>query len=315
MNILFIGNFTGHPMHGAELPDEISVADAFEFYDHEVTRLQRDEMLSLFKKNQSLGGTTHDLIIVAKWHNLNSAIIEWLKSSGTPVIYWPFDLMVRNGKSPEWHLSTAMAADCMLSKDLFFEKGYKKMGINFQYLSLDSAADWFRPVWGVEPEFDLLFTGQPIEGERLDIIQRLLRHGYDLRIYGNKEQWAAYGIKAYDGVYDKDYGGLVAKAKASIAVDFEHVEGYWSNRIAKVMCCGGIVLTKYTTGMNKRFGDYVMYWKDYEELTGLIKVILNSPNFVKNERERVFNFADTHLRTRHVVGDLLDMYEKGKLGL
>ena len=126
---------------------------------------------------------------------------------------------------------------------------------------------------------DVLFTGSylPWATERNETLKKVAEQ-FDLTIHSvTPAQWEEQGFKNVFGpVMDKDYTGLVARAKINLSIDHTIEAGYWSDRNAQIMACGGMVLTRYVPLMESTFHDKVSYFYNSEDCLDKIAELLNS---------------------------------------
>lgn len=295
MRILSIGNFSG-PSWDGSLPDEEHIASALESLGHEVVRWQREIPL-----NPKLAWLheDYDFTLIAQWDGYNH-VIDLLPK---PLVYWAFDYQA---DGQEWHERLVAEADLYLSKRIADNK-YP----NWRWLSQDFAPEILRK----NPEFhpidiDVLFTGSylPWASER-NATLKAVDDKFNLVIHSvTPDQWVAEGFKNVFGpVMDEGLLALVSRAKINLSIDHTLEAGYWSDRNAQVMVCGGFVLFRYIPLSETVFRDNIDYFYGVEDCLERIAYWLEP----KHDQERLnlaqkgHTFATYNLMDRNRVNDLL----------
>lgn len=243
MNILFLGNFQGRGWDGS-ITDENHIADALEELGHGVTRAQRQESLE-FKSD------IWDMTLISQWDGYKELI-----NLPHPIVYWAFDYQA---DGQEWHQRLIANADLYLSKRIADSK-YS----NWQWFNQDFSPEflhaWKEPV---EKDIEVLFTGSylPWATERNKTIAAVDKE-FDLTIHSVNE-WP--GIINDPPVMDEDLIKLIPRAKICLAIDHTLEAGYWSDRAAQYICCGGFVLHRYVPMLETRFHHNIMYFHNVED--------------------------------------------------
>ena len=246
MRILSIGNF-GKSWDGS-ICDEEHIAKALEELGHEVTRLQREQSFD------TLPGGDVDFILMAQWDGYHPMTIPNLKiayrpyeapGEAPPIIYWSFDYQA---DGQEWHEKLIANSDLYLSKRIADSK-YP----NWQWLSQDFAPKFLdKYTLPVEKDIDVLFTGSylPWATERNET----------LKAVDEKFNLVIHSVNAWDGfnnvrpaILDEGLPELYARAKIILSIDVTIEAGYWSDRLAQIMCCGGFALQRYVPMMEVHF--------------------------------------------------------------
>lgn len=312
MKILSIGNF-GTSWDGS-ICDEEHIAQALEGFDHEVIRWQREEVGDSYPRFFK-----PDFILVAQWDNYpgnfpisndgkkwnNVSFLEMLKHTfKCPVVYWAFDYQ---DDQQDWHLQLVENADLYLSKRLADSRFP-----NWQWLSQDFAPLFLSP--GQSPNLtkpiDVLFTGTylPWATERNTIL-KAVDEKYNLVIHSvNPDQWKEQGFKNVNGpVMDEALPELIAHAKINLSIDHTIEAGYWSDRNAQIMACGGFVLFRYVDLSTAIFRNNIIYFHDTESCLKLIEYWLEHDG----EREYIAthgaSFARQNLTVMSRATDLLNI--------
>ncbi len=300
MKILSIGNF-GVGWDGS-ICDEEHIAKALEDAGHEVTRCQRNVVLE-----QDLTEPQYDFILLSQWDGYRSDVMfEFFERlQGCPVVYWAFDYQA---DGQEWHEELVRKADMYLSKRIADSK-YP----NWQWLSQDFAP-WFMGRHNEKPErdIDVLFTGSYLSWatERNETL-KAIDQNFNLEIHSiTPDAWFQQGFKnSKEAIMDHQLTSLYARSKVNISIDHTIEAGYWSDRNAQIMACGGLVLTRYVPLMEARFRDKVDYFYNVEDCLQKIKHLLDNDMERKYKGSVGYVFAQDNLMVKHRVKDLLTIVE------
>lgn len=293
MMILSIGNFS-NPSWDGSLPDEAHIARALEWQGHTVVRMQREEL------DMVVSGQPYDFTLIAQWDGYGD--LSYLPG---PVVYWAFDYQA---DGQEWHERLVAESDLYLSKRIADSK-YP----NWQWLSQDFAPQFMgRHDEKPKRDIDILFTGSylPWATERNETL-KAIDERFNLVIHSfTPDQWEAQGFKNVFGpVMDKEYTGLVARAKINISFDHTLEAGYWSDRTAQIMACGGFVMMRYVPLAETVFRDKIVYFYNIDDCFGKLRYYLD------NDLERIakgsqgYDFAQANLMVKNRVKDLLTIVE------
>lgn len=298
MKILSIGNFTTG--WDGSICDEEHIAQSLERLGHKVIRQQRDTGWDAPLSNV-------DVALVAQWDGYPEDAFDW----PIPIVYWAFDYQ---NDDQEWHQRLIKKASLYLSKP-FKDAKYE----NWHWLSQDFAPnflDAYKPtIQGVTPEkdIDVLFTGSWVPWEsgkqRVEIL-KAIDEKFNLQINSvTPEQWKAEGFKNVQGpVMDHDLPALIARAKINFSMDHVIAEGYWSDRNAQIMACGGLVLFHYVPFSEAIFKNNVIYFYNKEDCLERITRLLEVP---QEDRDMVAYAGYTHARRNmmaiHRTQDLLTL--------
>lgn len=295
MKILSIGNFmTGWD---GSICDELHIANALEDLGHEVTKWQRGEIGKFDRP--------YDFALVAQWDGYGNKLFEMLHEMTNRIVYWSFDYQA---DSQDWHERLIKESDLYLSKRIADSK-YS----NWQWLSQDFSPNFLDKISGVEKDIDVLFTGSYLSWahERNDTL-KAVDEKFDLHIYSvNPDEWISRGFKNVNGpVMDDALPGLIARAKINLSIDHTIEQGYWSDRNAQIMACGGLVLFRYVPLSEIVFKDYVVYFYDKKDclgrITQLLERLIENLNSVANSG---YEYAQDYLMVDNRVRDLLTIVE------
>lgn len=298
MKILTIGNF-GHGWDGS-ICDEEHIAGALEELGHKVTRLQREQVGAFTNK--------YDFVLISQWDGYPPNLITTLKTNtlGAPIVYWAFDYQ---NDGQEWHERLIKGSDLYLSKRIADSK-YP----NWQWLSQDFAPSFLDkyPI-SIEKDIDVLFTGSWLDwaGERNATLQAVqhqaIDKGYKFVIHTvNSQSWPGAFLDVRGPIMDEGLSKLYARAKVVISIDHTIEAGYWSDRVAQALCCGGLVLHRYQPMCEIPFKNKVAYFIDIDECLFQINRLLEMPEEDSDLCRRVgYEYADEFLRVTNRAQDLL----------
>lgn len=250
MKILSIGNF-GYGWDGS-VCDEEHIAGAFESLGHSVHRVSRESLALAMPTELELP----DFILIAQWDGYPPDLIEKLrKQYPCLIVYWAFDYQA---DGQEWHERLVNGVDLYLSKR-FADIKYS----NWRWFSQDFAPSFLRPAENVKQDIDVLFTGTylPWATDRIETL-KAVDEKYKLTIHSvNPDEWKAAGFKDVRGpVMDEQLPELIARAKINLSIDHTLEAGYWSDRNAQIMACGGFVLFRYIPMSESIFRHHVAYF-------------------------------------------------------
>jgi hypothetical protein len=292
MKILSIGNFTSG--WDGSICDEEHIASALEELGHEVTRAQRGEV------NTTNGTNDYDFTLIAQWDGYGD--LSWLPK---PLVYWAFDYQA---EGQEWHERLVEESDLYLSKRIVDSK-YP----NWQWLAQDFAPKFLdKHPETVEKNIDVLFTGSylPWATERNQTL-KAVDEKFNLRIYSvNPAEWMSAGFKHVNGpVMDDALPALIARAKINLSIDHTLEAGYWSDRNAQIMACGGFVLTRYVPLMEAVFHSFVGYFYDIDTCLRSIEYWIEADEDRESLAAYGYEYAQEHLKVRERVDDMINIVQ------
>lgn len=291
MRILSIGNFTTG--WDSSICDEEHIAGALENLGHTVLRQQRETGWDEALPNV-------DFVLLAQWDGYPEGILQNIP---IPIVYWAFDYQ-EDGQ--EWHERLIAQADLYLSKP-FKDSKYP----NWQWLSQDFAPEFLDKVEGVQKDIDVLFTGSWVpweSGQERVAYLKAIDAQFNLQINSvTPEQWKAEGFKNVQGpVMDDALPALIARAKVNFSMDHVITPGYWSDRNAQIMACGGYVLFKYVPFSEAIFGAGIDYFYNIEDCLQKIQEALDNPS--RRQTTADIGYAQaTYLNRLRVGGRVWDL--------
>lgn len=301
MKILTIGNFTTG--WDGSICDEEHIANALEGLGHEVIRWQRENVAS---GQTNMPSGEFDFTLIQQWDRYP----DNLDKLPRPLVYFAFDYQA-DGQA--WHEQLVSQSDLYLSKRIADSK-YP----NWQWLSQDFSPmflDRIRPYIAdrIEKDIDVLFTGSylPWATERIETL-KAVDNNFNLTIHSfTPDAWKAEGFKnVYGPVMDDALPELIARAKINLSIDHTIEAGYWSDRNAQIMACGGLVLFKYVPLSEAIFRDNIIYYYDRDDCLNKISQLLEMP---EEDRDLItamsHDYAQKHLMVDNRVSDLLAIVE------
>jgi len=265
MKILFIGSFKLG--WDESICDEEHIAQALELSGHKVERIDRGAV------GEARNSYMCDFVLISQWYNYHPDMMKNLKDyTGKPIVYWAFDYQP---DGQEWHEILIAGADLYLSKRISDSK-YP----NWSWLAQDFAPALLHRVPSVEgKDIDVLFTGSWADYEESRERRETLKaidDKFNLHIYGvTPSKWEEAGFKNVHGpAVDDKLPELIARAKINISIDNFLEIGYWSDRNAQIMACGGFVLYRHVPMSEAIFKSYVAYFYNQQDCLEKIEYFL-----------------------------------------
>lgn len=307
MKILSIGNF-GRGWDGS-ICDEEHIAGALEDLGHEVVRCQREEI------DDSIPYKDMNFILIAQWDGYDSDLGAKLKRwyYELPIIYWAFDYQA---DGQQWHEDMISIADLYLSKRIADSK-YS----NWQWLSQDFAPKFLdryqEPIDyalyeqgpRIKKDIDVLFTGSylPWATERNETL-KAVDEKFNLVIH-SVNSWEGFK-DVRPGIMDEGLPELYARARVIISIDHTIEAGYWSDRNAQIMACGGFVLFRYVPLSKSIFKDHLAYFHDKEDCLHRLEQLLERPQEdLDSVAEGGYKYAQNYMMVTDRVKDLITIVE------
>lgn len=303
MRILSIGNFvTGWD---GSICDEEHIAKALEEFGHTVYKIQREDhsTLPVFDFVEK----PIDFVLISQYDQYPIDWIPRLKEQySCPVIFAAFDYQEWE---QEWCEKLIEGADLYLSKRIADSK-YP----NWQYWSQDFSPKFLdKYEQTTNKDIDILFTGSylPWATERNETIQAVSewasKNEYSFVIH-SVNQWP----QGNEGpIMDEGLPELYARAKVVLSIDHTLEAGYWSDRNAQVMACGGFVLFRYVPLSETVFRNHIAYFYDIEDCLEKLGNLLEP--FIAPIREEYardgYEYAQKNLMVKNRVMDLLTIVE------
>lgn len=293
MNIVFTGNFLNRGWDGS-ITDENHISDALEELGHIVYEIQREDhsVLPDFDYIEK----PISFVLISQYDQYPTDWIPRLKEQyHCPVILWSFDYQA---DGQEWHERLIKEADLYLSKRIADSK-YP----NWQWFSQDFAPKFLdkTPMKTVK-DIDVLFTGSylPWATERNETL-RAVNNKFNLVIYSVNQWPEEWKLDVRPPVMDEGLPELYARAKVILSIDHTLEAGYWSDRNAQIIACGGRPLFRYVPLSEARFGTRVDYFYDIEDCLKKIQHRLDNPWTYRQSMDNLY--------VTHRVLDLVTIVE------
>ncbi len=304
MNILFIGNF-GQGWDGS-ICDEKHILEALGELGHTVKGLQRENAWKPLPLTRWVNDGKYDFILISQWDGYEKDLIQKLKQKlpDTSVVYWAFDYQA---DGQEWHERLVKESDLYLSKRIADSK-YS----NWQWLSQDFAPKFLdkTPNKAVEKDIDVLFTGSylPWATERNDTL-RAVAQKFNLVIHSVNSWPEEWGLDIRPPIMDEGLPELYAKAKIVLSIDHTIEAGYWSDRLAQIMCCGGFPLHRYQPLHEAVYGGMVNYFYGIDSCLKGIRYWLEEDETREMIAAKQYEWAQSKLKVINRVNDLICIVE------
>lgn len=297
MKIISIGNF-GFGWDNS-ICDEEHIAVTLEKMGNTVQRVSR-ERAALMLPIEHFGFP--DFVLVSQWDGYPVDFMKQLRDNfKCLIIYWAFDYQA---DGQEWHEHLVNGADLYLSKR-FADIKYD----NWRWFSQDFAPtflDKFKDP--VEKDIDVLFTGTYLDfaTERNETL-KAVDEKFNLEIHAvNPEAWIAAGFKNVQGpVMDGELLALIARAKVNLSIDHTQEAGYWSDRNAQIMACGGFVLFRYVPLAETVFRRHVGYFYNSKTCLQQIEAWLKNDKARESIAQQGYYYARENLMVQHRVIELM----------
>src|SRR3990167_8602566 len=289
MKIVFFGNF-GRGWDNS-ICDEVHISDALEELGHEVVRCQREERPILNER--------YDFVLMSQWDGYGENLIRDLHTGlNIPVVYWSYDYQA---DGQEWHERLVKESDLYLSKRIADSK-YP----NWQWLSQDFAPSFLdKHPTPIEKDIDVLFTGSYLDFAT--------ERNETLKAVDEKFNLVIHSVNAWEGfkdvrppIMDEGLPELYARAKVILSIDHTLEAGYWSDRPAQVMCCGGFVLHRYQPLCETVFRNHIGYFYNKEDCLKQLEELLTQPDEdLQIVLDGAYEYAQNYLKVENRVLDLL----------
>lgn len=318
MNILTIGNF-GHGWDGS-ICDEEHIAGTLENMGHTVHRVSRNSVALGMPDTLNFP----DFVLIAQWDGYPLNFMSDLrKKYKCLLIYWAFDYQADN---QEWHETLVNGADLYLSKRFadikyqnwrWFSQDFAPSFLDkYQVTRIEVSNDTLKaiikaqmstPRMENDRDIDVLFTGSylPWAEERNETL-KAVDDKFNLVIHAvNPDDWRAAGFKNVEGpVMDEQLPELIARAKINLSIDHTQEAGYWSDRNAQIMACGGFVLFRYVPLSETVFKHYVSYFFNTKSCLDRIEYFLKDPKLRDIQAHNGYVFAKQNLMVKNRVMEL-----------
>lgn len=298
MNIVVIGNFS-HGWDGS-ICDEENIASTLESVGHRVQRVSRTSVALQMPEPTF---AFPNFVLIAQWDGYPADFMEKLRKNYTCLlVYWAFDYQA---DGQEWHEKLVNGSDLYLSKR-FADIKYS----NWRWFSQDFAPAFLDKVEdkNIVKDIDVLFTGTylPWAQERNETL-KAVDEKFNLTIHSiNPDGWKAAGFKNVNGpVMDEQLPMLIARAKVNLSIDHTMEAGYWSDRNAQIMACGGFVLFRYIPLSETVFRHNIMYFYDIPTCLQMIQKAFDEPQQMQSIALNGYHYAHNNLMVMNRTFELL----------
>lgn len=301
MNILFLA----HTWNSYETTDDVRLCRALEKLGHEVVTIDVnywpravEDPADVSKWTSSMQPfgyrmreLTFDLVLTCK--GASAGLIDQAREKfHCPVAYWCWDRMLRDWPPPgKKHCGATVAADIHFGPCLERAYQYREMGANFHYLPLDVAPCGYGPSRRKNARIDELARGGALPviftgichckgARRIDTFLEIERMLGDVEFHAfGKGYWERQGFTLHHPpIWEEDFQYMIEHSKICLAATgTSPLEGYWSNRIARYMVCGGFTLARYVPGMERSLGpegENLAYWQEAADCVEKIRYYL-----------------------------------------
>jgi hypothetical protein len=198
----------------------------------------------------------------------------------------------------QWWLPFARRMDVVFLRERGHLERYAREGVHGYYL--DQAADADERPADIGPAAmtcDVAFFGSYLP-QRETILKRISKDR-DLRIYADRpDRWLRCGLRAEAAAYGTRLAEAVAAAKIVYGENARNdVEGYWSDRVYRILGHRGFFLTRYVPGLEDFFTnhEHLVWARDDDEVSELAARYLDD----ESARRRIAAAGFEHVRARH----------------
>jgi len=231
-------------------------------------------------------------------------------------VLWSFDLVAMDPTRPlheqaRWHGDAWRTLDVMLVRERSLVGEYRRHGVPAHW---SDQACWpancigrtFAPVHPC----DVGFAGQGYaHGGRRELVGTLAQR-HDVHVWcHNERSWDGLDVTWHRGLYDGNFGQIVADAKVIIGTNYRNdLDGCWSNRLWEVLGAGGFFLTRRVPGLADVVTDGVhcVMFDTVADAVAKAAYYLAHPA----ERQRIARQGQTHAWMHHTYAHRLRDLEK-----
>ncbi|HEU5041969.1 MAG TPA: glycosyltransferase [Gemmatimonadales bacterium] len=228
--------------------------------------------------------------------------------------FWYFDL--RNPPLPDV-VRLGRLADAMFTTCLPEIETYRAAGVaRVLYLPQGMDPEVDRPATRVAERYrcDVAFIGNGHHRHRVAVL-RAVAAASRLQIRGPGWEWAAGELPVAGGpIYGEAYAEAVAGAAISLGAnampEMAALTGSVSNRMWKVMGCGGFYLGEWAPGMDAfaRDGEHCAWYRTPDEAVDRVRRYLGDPD----ARSRIAHAGRRHALAHHTYAHRVRLLLEGK---
>ncbi len=217
-----------------------------------------------------------------------------------------------------WWLPLARQLDLVFLRERGHFERYARWGVRCAYL--DQACDREEhPAEGFSEAAvcDVAFFGTFLDSRFRALNSLDGRH--DVRVYAiDPRPWRRAGLDVRPAVFGDAFAEAVAGARivygesASLEVE---VEGYWSDRVYRVLGRRGFLLCRYAAGIEATFKneEQLVWFRDPAELEGLVTRYLADGEARRRIAEAGFRHVRAHHTYDHRAREMLDVLRRTAL--
>lgn len=227
--------------------------------------------------------------------------------------FWYFDLRVPPIQDV---LTLGRMVDAMFVTYLPTVETYHSLGIaNVMHLPQGMDPELDRPASSIPPRYrcEVAFIGG--NSPHRDTVLRTMAREYDLQIRGPGWRKAPTDLPVVGGpIYDRSYAQAVGGAAISLGAnslpDMATQTASASNRMWKVMGCGGFYLGEWVQGIDAFGADGVhcAWYRTPEEGVKLVRHYLNHPE----DRQRIAETGRRHAMDHHTYAHRVRLLLEGR---
>ncbi|HEU4682195.1 MAG TPA: glycosyltransferase, partial [Gemmatimonadales bacterium] len=228
--------------------------------------------------------------------------------------FWYFDLHLPPRQDV---LTLGRMVDSMFTTCLPQVETYRALGVpNVMHLPQGVDPKLDRPAWWIPRWYrcEVAFIGNGNSEHRLAVLRALARK-YDLQIRG--PDWSktppdlpVVGGPVYGRAYARAVGGAAVSLGASSSAEHISQVASASNRMWKVMGCGGFFLGEWVEGIETLAQDRVhcAWYRTPEDAVDLVRHYLDNPD----ERKRVAEAGRQHALEHHTYAHRVRLLLEGR---
>ncbi|KKK78205.1 hypothetical protein LCGC14_2845910, partial [marine sediment metagenome] len=238
--------------------------------------------------------TRPQLVFFSKPVTIKPATITAIQKLGAKTFAWHNDDLLNPRAVSRILFKAFPLYDCQFTPRSFAIQEFLKLGAKkAETLPFSANTDLYYPEEVIEDEdrkkgADIVFIGTYYEKSRAEILEKLCRHGYDLKVYGN--EWHKYNEgkclkeKAimYRPIYGEEYRRVMNSSKIALAFLGKVMRDQHTHRSLEIPACGTFMLHERTQEISALYkeGEEAEFFGSFDELVEKVDY------YLKNESER-----------------------------
>ncbi|MBW1784709.1 MAG: hypothetical protein JRL30_28685, partial [Deltaproteobacteria bacterium] len=269
MKIALVGNLIGTTF-GMEVPDEKLIADELEKKGHEIIRIDHKDFEKLVVPTDGI-----DLIFLAKNKSHTNEKLKKLKEAfKAPLVFWMadhFDFAGKNQKQESWHMGMWDLCDLVLVRQKELLEPLDKHGVKHAYDCLDTAPDTYRPIYDSRAAWrnpqrrfpdpvPVGFVGNWIHepsfrNHYVKVLADIFKKEFCLTTITMMEYKDRVGVddsQIFHPMYGEDFSKLIGMTQINLSIENFTTQGFWSNRIARILRSGGFCMVVGALDLKQR---------------------------------------------------------------